>query len=109
MQEDSSAHAREVKRAIEMILGVPAALNGKADLNALAGEASRRYNKEARKHKDVKEAADAADKLQDEVESLDGEMERLNEQSAGNAKAPTGVPRGARKTPASGPERCCAS
>jgi DNA sulfur modification protein DndD len=80
VQDDSSAHAREVKRAIEMILGVPAALNGKDDLSALAGEASRRFNREARKHREFEESAVAADALQDEVERLEKELGVLNTQ-----------------------------
>jgi DNA sulfur modification protein DndD len=84
VQAESTSHAAEVKRAIEMILGVPAVLNGKDDLGVLAGEASRRFNKEARKHKEFEESAQAADRLQDEVEALERELKRLRDRLAAN-------------------------
>lgn len=80
VHEDSTTHARQVQRAIEMILGVPAAQNGKDDLTALHNEASRAYNREARKHTDIEESAKAADALQDDVDSLQAELETLHPQ-----------------------------
>lgn len=80
VHEDSTTHARQVQRAIEMILGVPAAQNGREDLAVLHKEASRAYNREARKHADVEESAKAADALQDEVDSLEAELETLGVQ-----------------------------
>lgn len=80
VREDSGTHAREVKRAIEMILGVPAAQNGKRDLEELGAKAARAYNREAKKHKDIEESAQAADRLQDEVELLADEVKTLEEQ-----------------------------
>jgi DNA sulfur modification protein DndD len=77
VHEDSTTHARQVQRAIEMILGVPAAQNGKDDLSALHGELSRAYNKEARKHKALAESAKEAEVLQDEVDGLASELEKL--------------------------------
>lgn len=82
VREDSGTHAREVKRAIEMILGVPAVQNGKDDLRALGAKASRAYNKEARKVAGAKESAQAADRLQDEVERSASELEGLEKDHA---------------------------
>lgn len=80
LQEDSTAHARQVKRAIEMILGVPAVQNGKTDLAALQKDAARAFNREAKKHKGIEEAARNAETLQDEAEHLEAEQEKLHSQ-----------------------------
>lgn len=80
LQEDSTAHARQVKRAIEQILGVPAVQNGQADLVALEKEAARAYNREAKKHKGIDDSAQAAERLQDELDLLEDEIEGLREQ-----------------------------
>ncbi len=80
VREDSSMHAREVKRAIEMILGVPAAQNGKTDLDELGAKAARAYNREAKKHADIHESAEAADRLRDEVETVAEEVKELERQ-----------------------------
>lgn len=79
VHEDSSTHARQVQREIEMILGVPAAQNGKGDLAALHGELSRAYNKEAKKHKALAANADEAETLSDRVDDLAAELKRLIE------------------------------
>lgn len=80
VREDSGTHAREVKRAIEMILGVPAVQNGKTDLEELAAKAARAYNREAKKHGDIQESAEAADRLRDEVENATEELKTLERQ-----------------------------
>lgn len=80
LQEDSTTHARQVKRAIEMILGLPAVQMGKKDLAQMLKEASRAHNKEAKKHKDIEESARAEEKITDEVERLEDELETLREQ-----------------------------
>lgn len=80
LQEDSTAHARQVKRAIEMILGVPAVQNGQADLLALEKDAARAYNREAKKHEGIDESAQAAERLQDELDLLERDINRLREQ-----------------------------
>lgn len=80
VREDSGQHAREVKRAIELILGVPAVQNGKRDLDDLGAKAARAYNREARKYNDIQESAQAADRLQDEVERVAREVKDLEEQ-----------------------------
>jgi DNA sulfur modification protein DndD len=79
VHEDSSTHARQVQREIEMILGVPAAQNGKDDLAALHGELSRAYNKEAKKHKALAASAEEAEALSDRVDELAAELKRLVE------------------------------
>lgn len=79
VHEDSSTHARQVQRAIEMILGVPAAQNGKEDLAELHGELSRAYNKEAKKHNALAATAEKAETLRDEVDELSAEQSRLIE------------------------------
>lgn len=79
VHEDSSTHARQVQREIEMILGVPAAQNGKDDLAALHGELSRAYNKEAKKHKALAASAEEAEALSDRVDDLAAELKRLIE------------------------------
>lgn len=83
VHEDSTSHARQVKRAIEMILGVPAVQNGQADLAYLHGKASRAYNKEAKKHEDIEESARAADALQDQVSELEKNLAELEREQDG--------------------------
>jgi len=80
LQEDSTTHARHVKRAIEMILGVPAMQSGKADLVHLLKEASRAYNREAKKHADIEESARAEEKIEDEIDHLEQDLESLRGQ-----------------------------
>jgi DNA sulfur modification protein DndD len=80
LQEDSTTHARQVKRAIEMILGLPAVQTGKKDLAQLLKEASRAYNKEAKKHADIEESARAEEKIADDVDRLEEELESLRGQ-----------------------------
>jgi DNA sulfur modification protein DndD len=82
VSDETTTHSREVQRAIEMILGVPAVQNGKDDLNTLVTKASRAYNQEARKHKSVHEAAEAATRLEDELEHGRAEADRLKAEAA---------------------------
>ncbi len=77
VSEASTGRAKEVKAAIEAILGVPAATNGLSDFGELERETSRRYNREAAKDKDLEEKAAAADRLQAEQDDDEKERERL--------------------------------
>jgi hypothetical protein len=76
---ETTFHAKQVKKAIEMILGVPAATNGIVDLKMLRAEVSRRYNAQARKHSALAKRAAQAEQMQKLAEDLEREMKALED------------------------------
>jgi DNA sulfur modification protein DndD len=80
VRQGGEAEAQAVKQAIEMILGLPAARKGREDVQALREEASRRLQREARKHKQAKEASEELDRLSARKEQLESDQEALSKQ-----------------------------
>jgi DNA sulfur modification protein DndD len=69
VRDESEVSARKVKQSIEMILGVPAARQGRDDVRALREGVDRRYRSEAKKDST---AADAAEQSEVLVSTRDG-------------------------------------
>jgi DNA sulfur modification protein DndD len=80
VREDESAQSARVKQAIEQILGVPSAKNGKKDLQILQREIQRSYKKEAGSDKEAQEAAEGLEVVAAAIDSHEADRDDLNRQ-----------------------------
>jgi DNA sulfur modification protein DndD len=81
VREDETVQATRVKQAIEQILGVPAARNGRTDIAQIHKETRRKYNREAKEHGEAREAAEKLEKLNIEIDRLEEDRAAIGRQS----------------------------
>ena len=81
VREDETAQAIRVKQAIEQILGVPAAKNGRSDIAQIHKEIRRKYNREAKEHGAAREAAEKLERLTVEIDRLEEDQDALTRQA----------------------------
>lgn len=86
VREDQTVQATRVKQAIEQILGVPAAKNGRSDIAQVHKETRRKYNREAKGHGEAREAAEKLEHVTVEIDRLEADRAALVGQSE-NAQA----------------------
>jgi len=80
VRADESVQSGRVKQAIEQILGVPSAKNGKTDLLKLKREIERSYNKEAGSHTEAQAAAKELETLAAETDACESDRDDLTTQ-----------------------------
>ena len=78
--DNKAEQGRIIKESIEKVLGVPALINGRNEIETLLREARKRQSRDAAQIESVKVYSSELIKLESEYDSLNSDLEKLNEQ-----------------------------
>lgn len=76
---EGSEQGRQIKEAIEQVLGVPALINGRSELGAILKEAQKRQNHDLAQIKGLEAQADKSDRLNTLLDAHEDDLEKLHE------------------------------
>ena len=76
---ENSQQGKQIKEAIEQVLGVPALTNGRVDIQTIRKQAQKRQNTDLKQIAGIKKQAEQHAALTARIDAIDRDLEKLNE------------------------------